>query len=169
MSPADRNTQLAGELAATRGTDLLRFIRMRVGNDADAYEIAQESYLRFMRLPAVELVRNPEAYLFRIAANMLHEYALRQRQRTQVETQADEPVPGATGFDVVVSREQAARLDAVLGKLPPNRRAALVLHLRNELSCAEIAQAMGVSVPMVKKHLAAALSFCRKRLRDHQP
>jgi RNA polymerase sigma-70 factor (ECF subfamily) len=165
----DRNNQLAAELAASRGADLLRFIRMRVGNDADAYEIAQESYLRFMRLPAVELVRNPEAYLFRIAANMLHEYGLRQRQRTGVEAQADGPAAGASGFEVVVSREQGAKLDAVLNKLPANRRAALILHLRDELSCAEIAQAMGVSVPMVKKHLAAALSFCRKRLKDHKP
>jgi RNA polymerase sigma factor (sigma-70 family) len=169
MSPMDRNTQLTAELAASRGDDLLRFIRMRVRNEADAHEIAQESYLRFMRLPAVELIRNPEAYLCRIAANMLHEYGLRQRQRTTVEAQADEPASGASSFDVVVSREQSTRLDAVLNRLPANRRAALILHLRNEMSCAEIAQAMGVSVPMVKKHLAAALAYCRKRLKDHKP
>jgi len=169
MPPKDRNNQLAAELAASRGGDLLRFIRLRVGNDADAHEIAQESYLRLMRLSAVELVRNPEAYLFRIAANMLHEYALRQRQRAGLEALADEPESGPTGFDVVVSREQAAKLDAVLNKLPANRRAALILHLRDELSCAQIAQAMGVSVPMVKKHLAAALAYCRKRLKDHKP
>jgi len=28
---------------------------------------------------------------------------------------------------------------------------------------------MGVSVPMVKKHLAAALAYCRERLKDHKP
>lgn len=169
MPLMELNKQLTAELAASRGEDLLRFIRMRARNDADAHEIAQESYLRFMRLPAVEQVRNPEAYLFRIAANMLHEYTLRQRQRTTVEAHADEPAPGASGFDVVVSREQAQRLDAVLNRLPVNRRAALILHLRNDMSCAEIAQAMGVSVPMVKKHLAAALAYCRKRLKDHKP
>jgi RNA polymerase sigma factor (sigma-70 family) len=169
MPPMDRNSPLLAQIAASRGGDLLRFIRRRVGNDADAYEIAQESYLRFMRLPAVELVRNPEAYLFRIASNMLHEYALRRRQQAAVEARADEPSSGESGFEVVVSREQAARLDAVLNKLPANRRAALILHLRNDMSCAEIAQAMGVSVPMVKKHLAAALAYCRKRLKDHKP
>src|SRR5688572_20070340 len=107
MSPTDRNKPLVAALAASRGSDFVRFIRLRVGNDADAHEIAQESYLRFMRLPAAERVRNPEAYLFRIAANMLHEYGLRQRQRTNVEAQADEPVAGASGFEVAVTREQA--------------------------------------------------------------
>jgi len=165
----DRNRQLTAELAAARGRDLLRFIRMRVRNDADAFEIAQESYLRLMRMPQVELLRNPEAYLFRIAANMLHEYSLRERQRANVELQADEPEPSAGGFEVAVSREQAAKLDAVLGKLPANPRAALILHLRHNMSCADIAKTMGVSVPMVKKHLATALAFCRKRLNEHKP
>jgi len=169
MPSRDRNNQIAAELAAARGADLLRFIRLRVGNAADAREIAQEAYLRLMRLSQVDLVRNPEAYLFRIASNMLHEYGLRQRQRAEVESLADEPLPAPTSFEAAVSREQAAKLDAVLGKLPPNRRAALVLHLRDDLTCAEIARQMGVSVPMVKKHLALALSYCRKRLRDYKP
>ena len=165
----ERNKQLIAELAASRGQDLLRFIRARVASEADAHEIAQESYLRLMRLPNVELLRNPEAYLFRIAANMLHEYALRQRQRADVEVQADEPIAGVSGFEVAVSKERAARLDAVLLKLPTNRRAALILHLRNDMNCAQIAQVMGVSVPMVKKHLAAALAYCRKHLKDQRP
>jgi RNA polymerase sigma-70 factor (ECF subfamily) len=169
MSPKEINNQLVATLFHTRGADLLRFVRMRAGNEADAREIAQESYARLLRLARIELVRNPEAYLFRIAANLLSEYRLGRRQQADLALLAEPAVEQNPGFEAAVSQERAASLDAVLDKIPVNRRAALVLHLRDELTCAQIAQQMGVSVSMVKKHLAAALAHCRKKLRDHKP
>ena len=51
--------------------DFLRYIQLRVKSEADASDIAQDAYLRFIRLAYLDAIENPEAYLFRIAANVI--------------------------------------------------------------------------------------------------
>src|SRR5687768_14022872 len=46
---------------------------------ADLDDVAQEVFLRLMRYPRSELVEHPQAYLFRMAANVAAERALRAR------------------------------------------------------------------------------------------
>jgi RNA polymerase sigma-70 factor (ECF subfamily) len=160
---------LAAGLFRSRGDDLLAFLRRRLRSDADARDIAQETYLRFIRLADPDRVENPEAYLFRIAANLLWEHRL--RQRNLVDEPMIEPLGVAdhTPFDFAVATEVAQRLGAALSELPPTPRAAVVLHLRDGLTYGEIGAQIGVSDSMVKKHLSAALAQCRKRLRDFKP
>jgi len=43
--------------------------------------MAQEVYLRMLRLERPELIRSPEAYLFTIAANIVREQALKNASR----------------------------------------------------------------------------------------
>ncbi len=150
----------------SRGDDLLRYLRRRLRNRSDASDIAQEAYLRFIRLAKPEQVRNPEAYLFRIAGNLLWEHQLRERSLIGQVQSEEQAVAEETPLDLAVSGEEARRLAIVLEELPATRRAVLVLHLRDELTCAQIAAQVGVSVSMIKKHLALALTFCRLRLRE---
>lgn len=56
------NQKLVDSLFAARGDDLLRYLISRLSN-------AEEAYLRLLRCNRDELVRHPEAYLFRIAAS----------------------------------------------------------------------------------------------------
>ncbi|MBV6418221.1 MAG: hypothetical protein CMLOHMNK_03020 [Steroidobacteraceae bacterium] len=166
MNAVPRIVELASELCESRGDDLLRYLRRRLRNRSDASDIAQEAYLRFIRLAKAEQIRNPEAYLFRIAGNLLWEHQLRERNLIgQVESD-EQPVTEETPLDLAVAGEEARRLGIVLEELPATRRAVLVLHLRDELTCAQIASQVGVSVSMIKKHLKLALTFCRMRLRE---
>ncbi len=66
MPPTDRISALATELFQKRGADLLRFLRQRLGrggNIVDARDIAQETYLRFIRLGDPDRIEQPDAYL----------------------------------------------------------------------------------------------------------
>ena len=166
MNPVPRVIDLASRLFESRGGDLLRYLRRRVKNEADARDIAQESYLRFIRLAKPDRIDNPEAYLFRIAGNLLWEHQLRERPPLRQEASEEPAVAEEMPFDLAVSAEEARRLNLALEKLPATRRAVLVLHLRDGLTCAQIAAQIGVSVSMVKKHLAGGLVSCRALLRE---
>ncbi len=54
--------------------DRLQFyLRPLSASEDDARELAQEAYLRMLRIKRRDLVRNPQAYLYRVARNLLHE------------------------------------------------------------------------------------------------
>jgi DNA-directed RNA polymerase specialized sigma24 family protein len=65
-------------VAAQYGQRLRRFLASRLRDPRDASDIAQEVYLRLLRVERHELIRNPEAYLLTIASHLLHEQALRR-------------------------------------------------------------------------------------------
>ena len=66
-----RREPVAGELQYVR---LLRFLGARLPNEQDAQELAQEAYLRMLRVSDANLIRDPAAYLFRIARGLLQEW-----------------------------------------------------------------------------------------------
>src|SRR5687768_4199787 len=63
--------------------DLVKFLARRTATQADAQDLAQEVYLRLLRVDRLDLVRQPRSYLLRIAANLLHEWRLKARQTRQ--------------------------------------------------------------------------------------
>lgn len=169
MNRVKRATDLAGSLFEARGADLLGFLRRRVHSDADARDIAQETYLRFIRLADPQRIDNPEAYLFRIAANLLWEHRLGQQRHGDSSDAGDipqaEPATDSGPLDLAVTEQAARRLKAALSDLPATPRAVLVLRIQHELTISQIAAQIGVSESMIKKHLTTAVAFCRKRLR----
>src|SRR5688572_16207969 len=61
-------------------SELFSFLAKRLRSRQEAEDLLQSIYLRFLQTPHTELVRQPRAYLYRIAANMLSEFYLRQRR-----------------------------------------------------------------------------------------
>lgn len=168
MPPPDNILALAAKLFEARGLDLLSFLRRRLGSDADARDIAQETYLRFIRLGDPDRINNPEAYLFRIASNLLWEHRLRQRNLSRHAPLEQVALDEHTPFDLAVSTQLGERINLILNKLPPLQRAVLILHLRDGVTCADIGARSGISASMVKKHLSNALAFCRRKLSDYE-
>jgi RNA polymerase sigma-19 factor, ECF subfamily len=156
-------------IAADFGADLLRFLARRVRNRADARDVAQEAYVRLLRLDRKELVRDPKPYIYRLAANLVHEFELKRRtddarlQRWTEEHAFDEPASTADGAEALGLR---TRLDAALADLTPKCRAVVILHRRDGMTYEEIAAELHISPSMVKKYLALGLRHCRSQLRD---
>ena len=166
MNMTDRVITLAARLFEARGADLLGYLRRRLSSEADARDIAQETYLRFIRLGNPDRIDNPEAYLFRIASNLLWEHKLRERSASGQTPLEETATTEHTPFDFAISTQMGERLRSVLDALPTLQRAILILHLRDGLTCGAIGDQAGISASMVKKHLHNALIFCRRRLRD---
>lgn len=155
-------------LFAYRGA-LQAFFYRRLRTKADAADLVQEVYLRMLRVGDPEAIRNPEAYLFTVAANLLKENAVADRRQAQeVEVDAAEATPAMTlvpGFEAAVDAPlRVARLRAVMDELPLKCSTAVILQYRDGLSHQDIAAQLEVSPRMVKRYLAQALSHCRRRM-----
>jgi len=160
---------LVAELAESHGPQLRRFLLVRVRNSADVPDIVQDVYLRMLRIPHVESIRSPEAYLFTVAFHVLQQYTLRQSQVPPSINLADilEPLHGSPDADPMLevnAQQCVERLQQALDLFSPKVRTTFILHRRDGLSIDEIAARLGISRPMVKKNLIKALMQFRRKL-----
>jgi RNA polymerase sigma-70 factor (ECF subfamily) len=145
---------------------LLRFLELRTGNHSDALDLAQEAYFRLCRIRNPDLIREPEAYLFRIAFNLLGEFRLRSRTGPSAVELHDELTELRQGDDGsfcahLEHRSEMEKLDAIISGLPPLYQAVLLLRKRDGLSHEEIAEQLSISPHTVHKYLTRALLRCR--------
>lgn len=166
---ASANSEMVERLYLAHRHALQRYFARRVRPRSDAQELAQEVYFRLLRVPDADAIRNPEGYLYAIAANLIKERAAQHhlsRRRVPLE---DAVLPEALSEepscpDILDTARRARRMREVLRQLPVKCQAAVTLHYWHGLSYAETAQQLGISVNMVKKYLVAALALCRRRM-----
>ena len=166
---AETKKTLVERLFAEHGGSLQAFLFRRVRKHPDAAELAQEVYVRMLRVPDIESVRNPEAYLYTVASNLAKEHARHERRDGDV-VNVDDPLvqeqlaelPSYAGQ--LDAQERIKRLREVLHQLSPKCQAAVVLQYWHGLSYEEIGLRLGVSTNMVKKYLSQALVHCRRRM-----
>jgi RNA polymerase sigma factor (sigma-70 family) len=169
MTAAEPKPSLVGRLFAEHRAALQSFFLRRIRSKADAADLAQEVYVRMLRIRDLEAIRNPVSYLYTVANNLVKEHAvLDRRQASGVDIDEIPPheqletLPAFDG-DLDVT-QRVARLGAVLKQLRPKCRAAVELRFTQGLSYREVAMHLGVSPQMAKKYVAQALCHCRRRM-----
>lgn len=146
--------------------DVRRFIAKRLRASEDAADLAQEAFLRLLGRTGPP-VRSPRQFLFTTALNLLRDRARAAAVRRVWEGEgAIERVacPAPLADDIVQGRRLLQVLEGALAELTPCRRAALLLHRLDGLSQAQTAEALGLSVSSVEKHVRLALRHCAGRL-----
>jgi RNA polymerase sigma-19 factor, ECF subfamily len=144
---------------------LHRFLMRRLSSAEGARDLAQEVYLRLVRVPQNHLIRYPQAYLFRIASNLVYELQLRERRDPVtfdsriVDYAAQRVSDPAQGPGEQISLER--QLESMLARLPPLYAAILVMKKRDGLSYEEIARELGISIHTVKKYISRAVAQVR--------
>jgi RNA polymerase sigma-70 factor (ECF subfamily) len=160
-------------LVAQYGDRLRRFLFTRARNAADVPDLAQEVFLRLMRVDQHEIIRSPEAYLFTVARHVAHQHALRESNTPQV-VDIKEVFPElqmSVSDDPLELAECALRitnLKRALDELPPRLAATLLLHRFDGYSIEEIASQLGVARITAAKYLARALLHCRQAASDRE-
>ena len=164
--PHDRSRRSRRQAAIeAEGVRVERYLRSRLANEQDAQDLAQEAYLRLLRVSDPKLICDPVAYLFRIARNLVHELYTTLPPASDSIDDVELAAAGMTVEALVESDQQMERLEEVMAHLSPKCRAAIVMHRRDGMTYEEIANELGVSAAMVKKYLSQGLSRCRARLR----
>ena len=166
---AEANKTLVERLFSEHGGALRAFLYRRVRKHPDAAELAQEVYVRMLRVTDMDSIRNPEAYLYTVASNLAKEHA-RNERKDAAALNVDDPLvqeqlAELPSFGGQLDHEQRIRrLREVLQQLPAKCQAAVVLQYWHGQSYEEIAQRLGISTHMVKKYLSQALLHCRRRM-----
>ena len=163
----DPRPSLIERLYAEHRAALHSFFRRRIRNQAHAADLAQEVYLRMLRVHDPSSIRNPAVYLFTVASNLVKEQATLDQRQAGIDLD-EAPLEGAsTSFSLdgeLDLKQRVDRLEQVLGQLSPKCRAALVLRFTHDLSYRQIAAHIGVSTQMAKKYVARGLELCQRRL-----
>jgi RNA polymerase sigma factor (sigma-70 family) len=164
-APADLSPENVARWVRDYAQDLHRFLANRRFIESDIKDVCQEVYLRLLRFERPEVIKNPAAYLFRVAANVAHDYKLRQPKWTPLGT------PELDNLQSDVSTEEIADTAAThralfqaLDKLPTLPRAALALQAREDISLEEIAQRLGTSRRAVRKAITRGHELMREAL-----
>lgn len=149
--------------------DLLRFLTRRTGDAERAADLAQDTYLKLAALgPAAGEIRNPRAYVYRVAGNLAID-TLRRDGRIAADfaiLEAGDLVadPMPSQETRAIAQQRLRLLEMALDELPTKPRLALLLNRVEGLTFAEIAGRLAVSESMVAKYIAQALRHCRDRL-----
>jgi RNA polymerase sigma factor (sigma-70 family) len=144
---------------------LFRFLSQRVRAKVDIEDLAQETYLRLLRARDLGSIRNPHAYLLRAAGNVVIQWRQDQpRPGTMIEVDDDLIADDASPeFELEASVSQE-RLEQVLADVSPRMRAVLLLRLRDDRSCADIALDLGLTVRQVRRYVARGYARLRQAL-----
>ena len=132
---------------------------------ADLDDIAQEVFLRLLRYESAEVVRHPQAYIFKMAANVAAEWAIRSRHRLAhdprwLSTLVAHDTIEETFDDQIVQRE----IKRAIETLTARERAIVKLHFEEGLSKAEIALRLGLSPRVVQRDFETSYSKLRREL-----
>ena len=140
-------------------------VRRKAGSSADIDDIAQEVFLRLLRYNRAELIDFPQAYLYKIAANVSAEWATRSNRRMPHSSAWLTELADTLSPQLEAEREAVdAELQRAINALPARSRAILRLHYEEGTCHEEIALRMGLTRRIVKRDLAHAYASLRNML-----
>lgn len=152
----------------------MRYFSRHVSSPEDAEDLVQEVLFRFIQQSdeTIAGLANVEAYLLRIASNLLRDRFRRDRsRRTADHVPLETIVCTWQGQEPSSERvyEDKARLQVfllALKALPPRCQQVFLLHRYDGLTYSAIAKQLGISVSAVEKHMMRALLHLDTRMGD---
>lgn len=146
---------------------LQRYARRYLQDDRSA-DIVQQVFARLATRPpeALPAIEMPDAYLHRMARNLIRDDARAARRRSAPLHVCDEDalLAGPDPVAHLEARDTLARLEAVVAALDVRTREIFLAHRIDGLSYREIAAKTGPSVKTVEKHMSRAIASIARHL-----
>lgn len=172
------------EIAVKYYDDIYYFCCYQTGSREDAYDLAQETFLRFIRYAEHYCYKNLKGYLLTIAMNLCRSY-FHETGRTRTLTEPEEKTGGSgagrgrpavrddaeiseqepdTTAQAIEVMEQSRLLTEALMNLPDMQREAVLLHHFYGYKNREIAKMTGASCAAVKSRVNQGLGKLQQLL-----
>ena len=138
------------------------WLRHRLGCPDDAADLTQDTFLRLLRAPQTDALREPRRYLVTIARGLVVDlFRRRSLEQQYLEALAllPEPVwPSEEERALIV--ETLLLLDAMLAELGSKVREVFILSQFEGLTYTQIAERLGLSLRTVNNYMVKAVEQC---------
>ncbi len=165
MSPSAYASPSVEHLYDDHHTWLKAWLLRRLGNSADAADLAHDVFLRLILRSAprgFDSFGEARAYLRTMAQGMcINLWHRREIERAWVDTLAARPeefAPSAERQAIVL--EALHEVGVMLLDLPPKAARAFLMAAACQMTDKEVAEELGVSARMVRKYVAQAMLRC---------
>ncbi len=145
---------------------LMAYFNRRTGDYGEAEDLAQEVLIRVLHRSNPGDVESPDAYVFKIARNLLRDRARRADVRKKYQGELELREEGTEGLSterVIQGKEELARAMSALAELKEKTRDIFILSRLEGMKYREIADLYGMSVSAVEKHLIQAFAHMMDR------
>lgn len=150
--------------------ELVRYLTGHLKSRDEAVEVAQEAYVRLLRLDDASTIGFLRAFLFRTATNIAIDRQRKYgRAKAYVEEEAADTTSQIFGFTPereAAAKQSLARVVECIESLPAKCKHAFVEFKFKHRSYEAIAEEMGISTSMVRKYVIRALVHCTDTLGD---
>jgi len=147
------------------GPGLLLFARQWVRSPTDAEDIVQEAFVKFWR-------RNHKidnrALLYATVRSIALDHIRRDSRRARREAEVFSDADQSIGPQFAFADESQGALAAAVDLLPREQREVLVMKIWNELTFAEIGEALGISQNTAASRYRYALASLKKNFVVHE-
>lgn len=147
---------------------IINFMLGFIKEEEDVYDLGQEFFCKlWINRKKLIHVSSLNAYLFRIAKNMIHDYyACSLSSETYTNSES-------TGFlmddhlieEEIFAKELLLLIDITIEQMPPQRRQIFCMSRKEGFSNTEIAEKLGIHKRTVENQLSLALTDIRKALK----
>ncbi|WDY58188.1 sigma-70 family RNA polymerase sigma factor [Pseudomonas sp. PSKL.D1] len=138
------------------------WLRSKLGNSADAADLAQDTFVRLLQRREPVQLTTPRAFLRTVARGLVIDHWRREElHRAYLEALAHLPeahVPSVETREVML--QLLERIAKMLDGLKPKVRRAFLLAQCDGLGHKAIAEQMGISLRSVERYIADALYHC---------
>lgn len=165
----DKDREALGAIIEQYYTDIFRFCLYMVQAEADAYDLTQEVFLKFIKYGASYQHKNLKGYLLTIARNLCFNYFQKKKE-------INYPYDSETLDSMLLSMphesnelnkaEDVVYLMNLLRELSPNTRETVILRIYEELKFKDIAKIMGCSISTVKSRFRLGTQQLKKLMEE---
>jgi len=156
-NPRSLGPDRAREIAEECYGEVMAYCRRHAPAGYDPADLAQETFLRFVRAEGYRERGRPIAYLMRVARSVCVDASRKRKLETvslDFEVAADE------------RSEREVDLDEALAGLPDDLREAVELRYGSGLGVGEVARALGISRFAARRRINAALKMLEEELEE---
>ena len=135
------------ELYGRHGENLYRYLVFRLGSAEDAEDVLQETFCRFARYTVRwRFVRDPQAFVFRVARNEVNRFLKRKLGRRVEEKMILSGAAGGFSAAFIAPEDQSlAALLRSADNLPAEQKEVVFLKVFDGMTFKEIGSVCGVS------------------------
>jgi len=159
-----RKEELLARLYDEYYDKIARYISIRIGNQAEAEDIAGEVFLKALEsLDSYQERGAPmQAWLFKIAHNLLVDYLRKVSKQKTIPIDTLEISDGVNMEEIVERQLQSEKLSQVMKQLTPAQREVIGLRFFAGLTSTEVGEILGKSSGAVREMQSAAVKSLRK-------